>query len=487
MRIISKKNIYLLSVFVVSLLLLVIIPTYAKFPSNYTASDNMVGLVLDFNVSITNLEEYEEIVIEPNSYEKFNVKITNNLGHDAFYGIWYRMVEPATINSNIQVGKLYGTSVNTSGSIKSGVDTTATLIIKNNTSNQIKIDVGIATSDTSTSDIEYLNGKKLISSTVKLLLRDVEAGSYVQYTGNNGCSGKACEGQNANYVDSSNMGYCVTSTYVFTVNGWRVGYVSDSTAYIVSAGAPECYGTPNIPAGYVENIEYQKEYPPTLYEQNTFFKNYSFNTSTGIYTLSGDNFSVNPSNLNDFETLIQHADYYTCNEGTTSSCSTMYQIAPISATIFYNYYTSIYNEGGAPSAETHISNLNTEALKYCNSTYAYGGKCNADSTWNMRANDFERITGKPLSGSSCWNVSNNITCGFGNDLIGNGSYYWYATQFDSHNVTFFWAPDRSSVYGSPSVGKPSLNFGLRPVVRTKASVYITGGEGTMTSPYTIGV
>lgn len=483
MKIITKKNIYLLCVFVVSLLLLVIVPTYAKFPSSYTASDNMVGFVLDFNVSITDIEEYEEIVIEPHSYEKFNVKITNNLGHDAFYGVWYRMVEPSAINSDIQVGKLYGTSVNTSGSIKSGVDTTVTLIIRNDTSNQVKVDVGIATSATSVNDIEYLNGKKLISDTLNLLLREVEAGSYVKYTGNNGCSGKACEGQNANYVDSSNMGYCNTASDKFTVNGWRVGYTSDNTAYLISAGSPECLGSTST-AGYLESVGstigadsvFEKE------QSLTFYSGYKFNNDIGQYSLSGN---TNNINFNPGDAYSYLNNYYICEDGTSITCSKMYSTRVSDGVLSLTSHTARKSNGVA-SAETHITNLNNASLKYCNSTYAYGGKCDSNSTWNMNNDDFEKVTGKSLGSNSCWNSASDITCGFGNTLINNGSYYWYATKFDSYNVTFYWAPDRNAIYGSPNVFT-SVDYGVRPVIRIKSSVYVTGGSGTAADPYVISV
>lgn len=74
-------------------------------------------------------------------------------------------------------------------------------------------------------------------------LTKVPVGSYVKYTGNNGCSGKSCEGQNANYVSSSDMGYCYSSDYKFNASGWRVAYVSDGTAYLTSAGSPGCMCT----------------------------------------------------------------------------------------------------------------------------------------------------------------------------------------------------------------------------------------------------
>ena len=75
-------------------------------------------------------------------------------------------------------------------------------------------------------------------------LSDMPIGSYVDYTGNNGCEGNHCKGENANYVnDDTNMGYCSNSYYHFSVNGWRIGYLKDGSAYLISAGAPECMCT----------------------------------------------------------------------------------------------------------------------------------------------------------------------------------------------------------------------------------------------------
>ena len=75
-------------------------------------------------------------------------------------------------------------------------------------------------------------------------LSDMPIGSYVDYTGNNGCEGNHCKGENANYVnDDTNMGYCSSSSYRFSVNGWRIGYLKDDSAYLISAGAPECMCT----------------------------------------------------------------------------------------------------------------------------------------------------------------------------------------------------------------------------------------------------
>ncbi len=237
-----------------------------------------------------------------------------------------------------------------------------------------------------------------ITSTIApLKLSEVEPGSYVAYTGNNGCTGTSCTGQNANYVDDTNMGYCHNSSYHFTVNGWRIGYIKDDTAYLVSAGSPEC--------------------------------------------------------------MCTNSDGTSSNSG----CS--------------NYETT----NGVPQ---HLSNLNNAALKYCNPTYAYGGICNSTSSWNMNATDFQNITGSPLSSSSCHKQSESTACGYGNNLIDNGSYYWFATSYSSTSMgAFYWSPDNPRVINTYS----SYLYGSRIVLRLASSVLVTGGSGTYEDPYEISI
>ena len=221
-------------------------------------------------------------------------------------------------------------------------------------------------------------------------LSDVEPGSYVKYTGNNGCSGKACEGQNANYVSDTNMGYCINNSYKFNVNGWRVAYVKNGSAYLTSAGAPECMCT----------------------------------NSSGVAGTS-------------------------CSDSETT--------------------------GGVPK---HRTNLNTKALTYCNSSYAYGGKCDSSSAWNMNDTDFQNITGDTL------NVAYDENSGFYDSysLINNGGFYWFATAYSASSTSaFYWVPDDRYVGNDSSAGA----YGVRPVLRLASSVKVTGGSGTYEDPYTI--
>ena len=230
MKLVNKKNIYILSLVVICLLMIVIVPTYAKFASNYTTDDDIVGLSLDFDIGISNIEEYEEIVVSAGSSEAFNVEITNSSGSTVYYGIWYKMVQPSEINSNIEIGRSTDSTVSTSGSIENGESVTATIVIRNTSTSEVKINIGVNSSTTSTSDIEYLGGKYLITGVIedKVYLSSVAVGSYVSYTGGNGSTGE-------NVSD----GYCYNSSYTYGYSGFRVAYVDGGSAYLVTGGSRE--------------------------------------------------------------------------------------------------------------------------------------------------------------------------------------------------------------------------------------------------------
>ena len=225
-------------------------------------------------------------------------------------------------------------------------------------------------------------------------LSEAGEGSYVKYTGNNGCTGKACEGQNANYVSDTDMGYCLTSDFKYNANGWRVAYTKDGTAYLTSAGSPECMCT----------------------------------NSNGVAgTNCGDS---------DYETTT-----------------------------------------GVPK---HLANLNKKALTYCNSTYAYGGKCDSSSAWNMADADFQTITGDTLS------IAATQSDGYYDSysIINNGGFYWFATPYTStFTGAFSWTSSYRYVFVD---GTSNGAIGLRPVLRLQSSVVVTGGTGTYKDPYIIG-
>lgn len=135
----------------------------------------------------------------------------------------------------------------------------------------------------------------------------------------------------------------------------------------------------------------------------------------------------------------------------------------------------------------HYDNMKNTALKYCNSSFIKNGECDSNAIDNnyvkvMDANVFSTIMNKTLSSNSCSAMRSDKSCGYNNDLIDTGSYYWIGTQFNSTSSnTFLWSANVRSVYSMFSRG---VN-GVRPVLTLDSSVIVTGGSGTYDDPYTI--
>lgn len=164
----NKKTIYLLVLSIITLLAFVVSPTYAKFISGYVTDEDIVELDLSFDVSITDIEEYHELEIASGGVKRFNVQIDNDSEDLIYYGVWYKMISPSEITDEISIGKLEGTVETTSGSIDGNGKKVVTIGIVNNSSENIKLYIGVASSIISTEDIEYLNKKHLISGTIEV-------------------------------------------------------------------------------------------------------------------------------------------------------------------------------------------------------------------------------------------------------------------------------------------------------------------------------
>ena len=329
--------------------------------------------------------------------------------------------------------------------------------------------------------ITYSKGSKVGDScslvftkdTSTKLLNTVEVGSYVKYMGNNGCDGNHCTGDNANYVSDDDMGYCY-SYDEFIVNGWRIAYIKDNSAYLVSAGAPEYVAT------YVENVSNGTS--NQTFSIYYYGSGYLFDETTGEYSLTGVTSSALDWSSN-YNGIIANTPY-TCRSGSsTDSCTTMYKVIAHSSSTQGTVITyDSYDGAGVPN---HIAHLNKAALKYCNTNYAYNGVCDSTSSWSINDSDYQMITaniGTKKTLSNCNNIFGSRACGFNNDLIDNGSYYWFATPYSaSSTYAFAWNPIFrlvGNIYSDHA-------YGVRPVLRLRSSVSVMSGSGTYKDPYVI--
>ena len=160
-------TIYFMLLLVISLGGFALKTTYAKFTSNYITSDNIVGMNLLFDLNISDIEEPKELNVAPNSTESFDIKVTNSSSSTAYYGVWYKMINPAKKPNDISVVRSADNTTTTSGSLLRNSNITVTIIVKNNTNSSIRLEVGVASSTTSVDKIEYLNGKNLITEVEK--------------------------------------------------------------------------------------------------------------------------------------------------------------------------------------------------------------------------------------------------------------------------------------------------------------------------------
>lgn len=243
-------------------------------------------------------------------------------------------------------------------------------------------------------------------ATSTLLLKDVPTGSFVSYTGNNGCTGDSCSGTNVNATSDSNrntFGWCGSSDYKYFLTGWILGYTDDSgNPYLISASAPECLA-----------------------------------------------------------------------------------------------------KDSTETVDTFTDAANTEAIKYCNTSYSLSGTCvlndstNTDA-WAITNTDFWNTSYQYTSGVAPRNLSSNYNndgeyhclgvrssnpCGYGQIIFDNGGYYAFNAYEAATTDTnlLIWDPSKRAIASDNSL----TSYGLRVTLRLKSTIKVTGGTGTMDDPYTI--
>ena len=176
----NKKNIFVLLCMIIILSFFSIKSTYAKFIQGYTTPEDIVDYSydLDFNIksysdednfdddkSYGTLEEYEVVSVKAHGYSLFNVDVTNSSDKDIYYGIWYKNLTNIEQNK-FSVSKLSSSSNETSGDIKSNETKTITVIVNNNSSNNLEIKIGVASDENSVKNIIYYDNRILITNVI---------------------------------------------------------------------------------------------------------------------------------------------------------------------------------------------------------------------------------------------------------------------------------------------------------------------------------
>ena len=126
----------------------------------------------------------------------------------------------------------------------------------------------------------------------------------------------------------------------------------------------------------------------------------------------------------------------------------------------------------------HLSNLNSEAIKYCNEEFTPSGICDKTTSWAFNATDLNIINNMPTK--ACYKQKSDSCNGFNDIITGSGSY-WLATNYDDELTSYYWDDSNSYLFNSNT----SIPYGLRPIIKMDSNVYIIDGKGTENNPYII--
>ena len=158
-----KKN-YLLGVIVLGLISLSVYSTYAMFTASVETND-IVSLSASTLQTESEIVEYERLTIKSKEKKVIEYTVNNNTDNSLYYGVWYEMINPSSINDDIVIGKSEDTTNDTLGQLSSGGNAKVLFVIENKTDSNIVVNVGVGYS--STSSLNLPTNRNLITEIYK--------------------------------------------------------------------------------------------------------------------------------------------------------------------------------------------------------------------------------------------------------------------------------------------------------------------------------
>ncbi len=158
------KESYLLIVITVGILSLCMYSTFALFSLEKTTSKDIVTMNAASNIETTlKIYEYKKITVPAGSNASVMVNVNNDTGGSIYYGVFYEMLSPSTKTDDIGIYKIDWSENATSGSITNGSILPVELLVINNSSGEITLNIGVAGSDSN--ELGLTDGKTLITET----------------------------------------------------------------------------------------------------------------------------------------------------------------------------------------------------------------------------------------------------------------------------------------------------------------------------------
>ena len=138
--------------------------SFALFSLEKTTSKDIFTMRAASNIETTlKIFEYKKITVPAGSNTSVMVNVNNDTGGSIYYGVFYEMVSPSTKTDDIGIYKIDWSANATSGSITNGSVLPVELLVINNTSSDITLNIGVAGSDSN--ELGLTDGKTLITET----------------------------------------------------------------------------------------------------------------------------------------------------------------------------------------------------------------------------------------------------------------------------------------------------------------------------------
>ena len=161
---IPLKESYLLIIIIVGILSLCMYSSFELFSLEKTTSKDIFTMKAASDIETTlKIFEYKKITVSAGDNTSVMVNVNNDTGGSIYYGVFYEMVSPSTKTDDIGIYKIDWSANATSGSITNGSKLPVEIIIINNSSSDITLNIGVAGSDSN--ELGLPDGKTLITET----------------------------------------------------------------------------------------------------------------------------------------------------------------------------------------------------------------------------------------------------------------------------------------------------------------------------------
>ena len=498
---IMKRN-YLLSIIVIGLLVLSLYSTFAMFTASINTND-IVNLTASNIPTGTETIEYERLTIKAGEKKTIEFTVKNSTSGSLYYGAWYEMIKPTSINGDIQIAKAQDTQNDSLGQLSTGSSAKVSLVVDNGSSSSIIVNIGVAYS--STSSMHLPTNRYLITETYVPKYKgplNISTNNYSifnnkgKYTVNLDCVNNIARWDYTNWkliISSFNGPNCNVSftsrsdnlsQYIINNVGTTqgTGQIVNENGYRYEGKNPNNYVLFNGELWRIIGV----------FDSNTH--GVSGNLTKIIRDESIGSYAWHKSNTNDWSkaslNTILNTYYYNSQNGTGQTACYFYSTSVpgncdfrytgLDATARSMIQQVTWKLGGYSS-----TSATAEAFYgYERGTTVYSGRPTTATGYIglMYPSDY----GYSVLSSSCARTTNlgnynKSTCGGQSWLLKNG-YEWTMTPRSSYSNYVFFVSSIASLYNLGA----SSGRAVRPTAYLKSSVYIVSGDGSEANPYVIG-